>query len=82
MAENPPLKPLHPDSVLNQVKLALFERLSSEELIASLAPGQMGSLKARPDGTMLDGHHRIKILRNRGCAVDSLLREVLDKEAS
>ena len=73
----PPLKPLHPDSSLNAVKLAQLERLSTEALLASLLPGQEGCLKTRREGTILDGHHRIHILRKRGVDVDGLPREVV-----
>jgi hypothetical protein len=75
----PPLKPLHPDSSLSPAKLAQYAKASTQTLIDSLCPGQAGSLKARPDGTMVDGHHRIKILRDRGVDVDSLPREVISK---
>jgi len=74
----PPLKPLHELSRLSAAKLALLEKLSSEELIRSLAPGQPHSLKARPDGTMLDGHHRVHVLRMRNEDVNALPRELLD----
>jgi hypothetical protein len=72
LPEHSPLKPLHTDSSLNAVKLAQMERLSSEVLIASLLPGQDGCLKTRPEGTILDGHHRILVLRMRGVDVDKL----------
>jgi hypothetical protein len=49
-------------------------------LLLSLLPGQRDCLKTRPDGTILDGHHRIYILRQRRVAVDSLPREVIEKE--
>jgi hypothetical protein len=52
----PPLIPLHPDSALNAAKLAQMERLSTETLRVSLLPGLEGSLKTRPDGTILDRH--------------------------
>jgi hypothetical protein len=64
-AQYPPLKPLHPDSSLNTLKIARLERLSTEALLASLLPGQEGCLKTRREGTILDGHHRIHILRRR-----------------
>ena len=51
----PPLTALHPEPTLNRVKLSVFERWSSEAIKESLAPGQMHSLKTRPDGTILDG---------------------------
>ena len=44
---------LHSESALNRVKLELFRRLSTDALKSSLAPGQQGSLKVRPDGTLL-----------------------------
>jgi len=77
----PPLKPIHPDSSLNSVKLAAFARLLIDVLLASLVPGQdRGCLKTRRDGTILDGHHRICILRRSGLNVDVLPREIIDKE--
>lgn len=76
----PPLQPLHPDSSLNAAKLAKLEQLSTEALLASLLPGQDGCLKTRPEGTILDGHHRIHILRQRGVGVDDLAREVVMKD--
>jgi hypothetical protein len=54
----PPLKPLHPESFLVPPKLAVMENASTEALVASLAPGCKDCLKTRPDGTILDGHHR------------------------
>lgn len=73
----PPLKPLHTDESLIVGKLEKFRRLQTETIIASLAPKQDGALKARADGTILDGHHRIKILRERGFDVDVLPREIV-----
>jgi hypothetical protein len=77
LVHNTCLKPLHPDSSLSPAKLKDYGNLSTLDLIDSLKPGQPGSLKTRPDGTMLDGHHRIKILRDRGIDVDSLPREII-----
>jgi ParB-like chromosome segregation protein Spo0J len=75
----PPLKPLHPDSSLSRAKLENYGKASTQQLIDSLKPGQAGALKVRPDGTLVDGHHRIKILRDRGVDVDSLPREIITK---
>lgn len=77
MSEQPPLKPLHPRTSLSDVKLEYFERLSTESLKHSLAPGQEHCLKAKSDGTLLDGHHRVQVLRERDQDVDALPREVL-----
>jgi len=76
------LKSLHPETSLIQSKLDEFQRLPTDELKRSLAPGQSHCLKTRPDGTMLDGHHRIHVLRSRGEAVDSLPREIVTKEVA
>lgn len=76
----PPLKSLHPDSSINPVKLAQLARVSTEALRESLLPGREGCLKTRPEGTILDGHHRIHILRQRGVDVDALPREVVVKD--
>lgn len=76
----PPLKPLHSDDSLIVSKLKKYAKLSNQELVDSLKPGQQGSLKVRPDGTIVDGHHRIKILRDRGVDVDSLPREIIPKD--
>jgi hypothetical protein len=75
-----PLKSLHPETSLIASKLEAFLKVSSDDLKRSLAPGQPHCLKTRTDGTMLDGHHRIHVLRSRGEDVDNLQREILSKE--
>ena len=76
----PALTPLHTDESLIKSKLDEYGKLSTQDLIESLKPGQPTPLRVRPDGTMLDGHHRIKILRDRGVNVDSLPREIVPKD--
>jgi hypothetical protein len=78
----PPLQPLHHTSLLNRTNLNLYARLTTADLLHSLAPEQPGSLKVRSDGTILDGHHRVEILRQRGIDVDRFPREVLPKTES
>jgi len=75
----PPLTALHPESYLSPVKLARMNQLSTDDIKQSLLPGQNDCLKVRPDGTILDGHHRIHILRQRGVNVDGLPREIVEK---
>ena len=79
LVSQPSLTPLHADETLVQSKLDQYGKLSTQDLIDSLRPGQQGSLKARPDGTMVDGHHRIKILRGRGVDVDALPPEIIPR---
>ena len=75
----PPLKPLHPLTTLNHAKLAELRRLTTDELKHSLKQGQKHSLKTRPDGTIIDGNHRIHVLRERGVNVEALPREIIPK---
>lgn len=77
--KQPPLKSLHPDHSLSQPELEEVRKLSDEQLIDSLKVGQPNSLKTRPDGTLIEGHHRIKVLKERGIDVDSLPREIVPK---
>lgn len=62
--------------------LRFFRKMETQPLIDSLQPGQPCCLKARPDGTVLDAHHRLEVLRERGIAVESLPREILLKTES
>lgn len=60
--------------------LAQFRRLGTTELIESLRPGEPGALRTRLDGTVLEGHHRLVVLRERGVNIDALPREVHTRE--
>jgi hypothetical protein len=71
---------LHSEAILSQVKLERFRTLASAALIESLRPGQSGALRTRADGTVLEGHHRLVVLRERGIDIDVLPREVLPQE--
>lgn len=77
--EQPKLVFLHTEGTLIKLKLELFRGFTTEVLIASLLPGTPASLKARHDGTVLDGHHRIQVLLERGENVDELPREIIEK---
>ena len=77
----PPLRFLHSEATLSEVKLGQFRMVATAELVESLRPGQAGALKARTDGTVLEGHHRLVVLRERGVDIDALPREVLPRES-
>jgi hypothetical protein len=77
----PKLKFLHPECSLSRAKLMQLDRVSTDALKASLLPGQGAALKVRPDGTILDGHHRVHILKERGVDVDDLPRQILTKDS-
>lgn len=78
--KNPPLQALHITTALSQAKLNQYARLTTEQLKDSLMPGSPGALKVRPDGTIIDGHHRVTILRKRGVNVDDLPREIVRRK--
>ena len=71
---------LHAEATLSRVKLDLFRGLSTDELILSLAPGRPGALKVRPDGTVLDGYHRLRVLIERGTDIRHLPPEIMERE--
>jgi hypothetical protein len=73
----PPLRFLHSESSLSVAKLAQLRSVATADLVRSLEPGQPGALKTRPDGTVLEGHHRLFLLRERGFDVNVLPREIL-----
>ena len=77
MDSGPNLKFLHSEDTLNRVKLELFRRLASDLLKSSLGPDQPGSLKVQPDGTVLDGHHRLTVLLERGENIHQLPSEMM-----
>jgi hypothetical protein len=60
---------------LSRAKLDQYSKLTT-----SLQPGTPGALKARTDGTVIDGHHRLRILQDRGVNINELPREILSKE--
>ena len=75
----PPLKFLHSESSLIELKLEYFRKISSEDLLESLKPENTGALKTKADGTIMDGHYRITILRERGIDVEKLPREIWER---
>jgi ParB-like chromosome segregation protein Spo0J len=76
----PKLKFLHPKTSMSPARLDAFRRLATDKLKASLQAGQSGSLKARPDGTVLDGHHRLTVLLERGVDINTLPRGRTEKK--
>lgn len=69
------LKFLHSEDALSTVKLKVFRERPTDWIKLTLQPGQAGSLKVRPDGTVLDGHHRLSVLLERGENIHALPRE-------
>ena len=74
--EHSPLRSLHSDESLSDAKFEKMRARTTAQLLESLLPGRLECLKARPDGTILDGHYRIKVMRERGTNVDTFPREI------
>jgi RHS repeat-associated protein len=77
---NPPLKSLHPDSSLTKSSLDFWRKQDTKDILKSLSPGAREALRVKPDGTIMNGNTRIKILRERGYDVDSLPREIYGRQ--
>jgi hypothetical protein len=77
--QEPPLQRIH-DAVYEEgiAKLSLeyHRRLSTEEIVESLQPGQAQPLIATADGRIVQGNTRIKVLEERGFPTNSLPRVV------
>jgi hypothetical protein len=75
-----PLQRVHPDATYEsdlQAKRSLeyWKGQSTDRIVESLKPGQKDSLSVKPDGTIVQGNTRIKVLQERGYDVNSLPRE-------
>lgn len=74
----PKLKRLHSDETLstgsNKYGLEDQRKRSTDDIIESLKPDAREPLTVKPDGTIMDGNTRIKVLEERGVDVDKLPR--------
>ena len=74
-----PLRRLH-EAVYDQSRTAYNSleyqrRRSTEEIVESLRPGALQPLIVKPDGTVVQGNTRIKVLEERGYPINDLPRE-------
>lgn len=81
-----PLRRIHDDATLegnrHRHKLAFWRARPTNEIVASLLPGRHGeenpdALKVKPDGRIMDGNTRIKVLEERGYPIETLPRETV-----
>ena len=63
---------LHPDRSLSKAGLAYWRRQTTQKILQSLSPGKPMSLKVKPNGIIMDGNTRTKVLEERGVDLDSL----------
>lgn len=77
----PALRRIHPDATYQSgtAKLALeyWRRQPTDAIVRSLTPGGREALRVKPDGRIMNGNTRIKVLEERGFDVNSLPRESL-----
>jgi hypothetical protein len=78
---NPPLRRIHSDQTLetgtSYIALEYWRTQPTTAIVQSLQPGHTEALKVKPDGRIMNGNIRIKVLEERGVDVNSLPREVL-----
>jgi hypothetical protein len=76
-----PLRRIHTDETLStgasRFSLTYWRRRKTEEIVESLRPGNDEALQVKPDGRILNGNVRVKVLEERGFDVSSLEREVV-----
>jgi hypothetical protein len=61
----------------SHIALEYWRKQPTTAILQFLQPGNIEALKVRPDGRIMNGNTRIKVLEERGVDVDSLPREVL-----
>jgi hypothetical protein len=57
--------------------LEYWRRQPTAAIVASLYPGRVESLQVKPDGRIMNGNTRIKVLEERGVDIHSLPRDIL-----
>ncbi|HLN31923.1 MAG TPA: hypothetical protein VK395_29600 [Gemmataceae bacterium] len=80
-SSQPPLQRIHPDGInqFGTAKLALehWRQQPTDAIVRSLAPGCREALRVKPDGRVMNGNTRIKVLEERGFDVNGLAREIV-----
>ncbi|MBX9622732.1 MAG: hypothetical protein K2X82_02865 [Gemmataceae bacterium] len=75
----PPLRPIHTDAVYQsgpgKLSLTYWRSRSTADILASLLPGRAEALRVKPDGRVMNGNTRLKVLAERGVDIDQLPRE-------
>jgi RHS repeat-associated protein len=72
----PPLQRIHSNETLDAGQsYEYWKGKSTEEIVDSLKPGKPEALRVKPDGRVMNGNNRIRVLEERGVDVNSLDRE-------
>ena len=64
-------------SGLNRFSYDFRQQQSTDDIVQSLRPGADEALRSKPDGRLINGNTRIKVLEERGFDVNALPREVI-----
>jgi hypothetical protein len=79
--KTPPLRRIHSDRTLetgsSRIALEYWRLQPTAAIVQSLQPGLIEALQVKPDGRIMNGNTRIKVLEERGFDINSLPREVL-----
>ena len=71
-----PLRRIHADETLvtgtSRFSLAYWRAQETKEIVESLRPGKPEALRVKPDGRIINGNVRIKVLEERGFDIDGL----------
>ncbi len=74
-----PLKRIHADEIFEggsgRYSYGYWCEQPTQVIVDSLKPGNIASLKVKPDGRIMDGNTRIKVLEKREYDINSLPRE-------
>lgn len=79
MEEPPPLRLMHSRSSLLEYKLVDFRKLTTGEILRTFESGPE-RLFALSDGTVMNGHHRLVVLLERGFDINLLPRTPSTRE--
>jgi hypothetical protein len=81
MSANPPLRRIHSDQTIetgpSRFSLDYWRKQPTDAIIKSLQPGEREALRVKPDGRVMNGNTRIKVLEERGVDVNGLPRELM-----
>ncbi|MDF0584162.1 RHS repeat domain-containing protein [Bradyrhizobium yuanmingense] len=81
-SNRPNLQRIHPDSTYERgtakYDLDQVRKMSTEDIVKSLAPNARSPLVVKPDGRIFDGNTRVKVLEERGFDINSLPRVVIE----
>jgi hypothetical protein len=81
MRANPPLRRIHSDQTLetgiSRFTLEYWRKQATDGIVKSFQPRNPEALKIKPDGRIMNGNTRIKVLEERGFDINSLPREAL-----